>query len=171
MRIIIIIIIITNNINNKSSCHYATLQRWRAQVSIRCLYMWSLSEKHSRSVQDCASSSCSSSISTRAAWRLACEPSLNRTLLMTPALGALIVCCKCTGWYDKSNKQTKNQCGFKWLKETSSVYLHLHCDHHHERISLLHSISDLHKDLQVQLHTLKPHLPYHCKHQFQYIVE
>lgn len=39
-------------------------------------------------------SSFSSSSSTRAAWRLAWEPSLKKTFLITPDLGARIVCCR-----------------------------------------------------------------------------
>lgn len=48
-----------------------------------------------------SASSSFSSISTKAACRFAWEPSLKKTFLMTPALGARMVCCTET---DKSHK-------------------------------------------------------------------
>lgn len=60
------------------------------------LYLWLVLESlHWLLLLFSSPSSCSSSSSssTRGAWRLAWEPSPNKTFLITPALGALIVCC------------------------------------------------------------------------------
>lgn len=74
-----------------SSCHGNS---FRLSPTCQCAFVGACFESVYWLLPSPSPSSASSSSSTRGAWRLAWEPSLKKTFLITPDLGARIVCCR-----------------------------------------------------------------------------